>query len=106
MEHECIDVAAALGEEARQLSQPFLERRGGGVGVDEDERAPGADGDPAKAELAAVEARLAVGARRRPEAAVEPVGPGVVRALERFAAALALDDQRAAVAADVQERVQ
>ena len=54
----------------------------------------------------AVEVRVGVGPRRRPQRAVEPVGPGVVVALERRAAALPRHHLRAAVAADVHERAQ
>ena len=51
----------------------------------------------------AIEPRLALGARRLAELAVETVGPGVVRALERLATTGALDHHVPAVAADVDE---
>ena len=74
------------------------------IRVDEDERPPGIDLHGHEPELRLVEALLALGARGRAERAVEAVGPRVIRALERLAPPLALADERAAVAADVQER--
>ena len=49
---------------------------------------------------------LPVPTRRRDEAAVEPVRPGVVRALQRLAPPGALAHDRAAVSADVEERAE
>ena len=99
-----VEVEAGGRDELRQLSEVLGERRRVGVRVDEDERPPGVDLHGHEPELRLVEAGLALGARRRAERAVEAVGPGVVRALERLAPPLALADERAAVAADVQER--
>ena len=90
----------------RQLSEVLRERRRVGVRVDEHERSPGFHLDRHEPELRLVEAGLALRARRGAERAVEAVGPGVVRALERLALPLALADERAAVAADVQERAE
>ena len=87
-----------------QVAERLLERGGLGVGVDEHERSPGADRHRHQPEPGAVEVR--VGARRGAQAAVEPVGPGVVRALQRAALGRAGRDERAAVAADVGERAQ
>ncbi len=82
------------------------ERRRVGVRVDEDERPPGIHLHRHEPELRLVEAGLALGARRGAERAVEAVRPRVVGALERLALPLALADERAAVAADVQERAE
>ena len=106
MEDERIDVDAAGADQLGELAEGVGERTGLGVGVDEDEGPPGLDARASQAELGAVERRVAVGARRRPQLAVEPVGPGVVVALERAAAAGPRHHLRAAVAADVHERAQ
>src|SRR6476660_7324871 len=73
------------GERAERLRQWL----GVGAGVREDEQAPGVDRDGQEAELVLREVRLLLAARCLAEAAVEPVRPGVVRALESLAAALA-----------------
>ena len=62
--------------------------------------------DRHQAEALHVEVRLLLAARRRAQAAVEPVGPGVVGALDRAAALRLVHEHGAAVAADVQERAQ
>src|SRR5207248_5042681 len=90
-------------DQLRERAEGFRERRRVEIGVDEHERPPGVDLDRAQAELAGLEALLAVGSRGRAERAVEPVRPGVVRALQRLPRASLLDDHGAAVAADVQE---
>src|SRR5947208_7988780 len=82
------------------------ERLRGGADVGEDERAPGADRDGNEAELVLRELRLLLAARRLAETAVEAVGPGVVRTLQRLAARLPLGEREAAVAADVDEAAQ
>ena len=76
------------------------------VRVDEEERPPGLEAERNEPELVLVDPALLVPARRGDEAAVEPVRPRVVRALERLAPARALAHERAAVAADVEERTQ
>ena len=58
------------------------------------------------AELALRDVGLLVAARRRAEAAVEPVRPGVVGALQCLAARLPFGEGGAAVAADVDEGAQ
>ena len=101
-----VEVEAGGRDELRQLSEVLCERRRVGVRVDEDERPPDVDLHGHEPELRLVEAELALGARCRAERAVEAVGPRVVGALERLAPPLALADDRAAMAADVQERAQ
>ena len=96
-------VEAAAGHLLRQLAECLRERGGAEVGVDEDERPPRVDEHRPQAPVGVVEPGLALRARRRAERAVEVVGPGVVRALQRLAAAAALGDLVAAVAADVDE---
>ena len=103
-EAERAQVEAGGREEVRQLAEVLRERWCVRVRVDEDERSPGIHLHGHEPELRLVEALLALGARRRAERAVEAVGPRVIRALERLAPPLALADERAAVAADVQER--
>ena len=105
-EAERVELEPGRGDELRQLAERLGERRRLGIRVDEDERPPGVDRAGRRPSSAASKLGLAVGARRRAERAVELVRPGVVGALERLAPALALADERAAVAADVQERAQ
>ena len=103
---ERVDVEPELRDLRGQRAERLRERLGVGVGVREDERAPGVDRDGNEAELVLREVRLLLAARRRAEAAVEPVRPGVVRALQRLAARLPLGEGGAAVAADVDEAAQ
>src|SRR4029077_4605383 len=77
-----------------------------GADVGEEERAPGIDRNRDEAELVLREIRLLVAARRIAEAAVEPVGPRVVRALQGLAAALPFGERVTAVAADGDEPAQ
>ncbi len=105
-EAQPVEVEPGGGHELGQLAERLRERRRFEVRVDEDERAPGVDEHRTEAEALLVEVRLALGARSRPQRAVEVVRPGVVGALERLAPALALADERAAVAADVHEGAQ
>ena len=105
-EAERVEVEPGGGDELRQLAERVGERRRLGIGVDEDERPPDVDRAGRRPSSARSKPASAVGARCRAERAVEPVRPGVVGALERLAPALALADERAAVAADVQERAQ
>ena len=106
MESERVDVEAAVGEARREVAEVVGERSRVAVGVDEDERAPGVDGDGHEAERRQVEARLAVGARRAAQRAVQPVRPGVVGALDRLAPGVAVAERMAAVPADVDEPAQ
>ena len=76
------------------------------VGIDEDERAERVDRHGHETERLAVEAGLAVGARRAPERPVERVRPGVVRALDRLAPVVGVAEHVAPVAADVDEAAQ
>ena len=62
--------------------------------------------DGSEAELPELEARLAIGTRRRAQRAVEPVRPGVVRALQRLAPARAGREHVTAVPAHIHERTQ
>ena len=91
------------GDDRGQVAERGLERRRVGIRVDEDERPPRVDRDGREREARRVEARLALRAGRAPERSVEVVRPRVVRALERLATARALDDEVAAVPADVDE---
>ena len=92
-------ISGSVAEELRQ-------RLGLGARVDEQERPPGVDARRQQRPVGLVEARLAIGARRGAQRAVEVVRPGVVVALDRLARAAALRQHGAAVAADVQERAQ
>ena len=84
---------ASTGSTARrELAERLGERRRVRVGVDEEERPPRLEPERHERQAGAVEAGLAVGARRRRGAPVEPVRPRVVRALERLPAPLARDD--------------
>src|SRR4029453_9326478 len=69
------------------------------------ERSPRLEPERDEAE-AFVEATLALRPRRGEQPSVEPVRPGVVRALERLALARAFADDGPAVAADVEESAQ
>src|SRR5581483_7500087 len=82
------------------------ERLGARVEVDEDERPPRVDRGRDEAELRLREVRLLLAPRRGAEAAVEPVRPRVVRALQRLARPFSLGDDGAAMAADVEERAE
>ena len=103
-ERERVDVEPVAGDDLREVAERGGERLGLGVGVDEDERPPGVDRDRQQAERVAVEAGLEVAARRGAQGAVEAVRPRVVRALQRPAPGRRRGDERAAVAADVDER--
>src|SRR2546430_516343 len=86
---ERVDVQPELRDLRGERAERLRQRLGVGAGVREDERAPGADRDRDEAELVLREVRLFLAARRLEEAAVEPVRPGVIRALQGLAAALA-----------------
>ena len=91
---ERVDVQPELGDLRRERAERVRERLRLGAGVGEDERAPGVDRDGHEAELVLREVRLLLAARRLAEAAVEPVRPGVVRALQGLAAAARLRRRR------------
>src|SRR4051794_31780402 len=103
---EGVHVEPELGDLRGERAERLRQRLGVDAGVREDERAPGADRDRNEAELVLREVRLLLAARRLAEAAVEPVRPGVVRALQRLAVRLPLGEREAAVAADVDEATQ
>src|SRR5215469_16576079 len=83
---ERVDVEAELLDLRGKRAEGLVERLRLGAGVGEEERAPGVDRDRHETQLVLRELRLLLAARRGPEAAVEPVRPGVVGALERLAA--------------------
>jgi hypothetical protein len=92
------------GQRARLVgdgAQESLQRPGGGVQVDEDERPPGGDPHRHQAEGRAVEVLDAVELGRGQQAAVKGVGPAVVVALERLAVTAALGHAAGPVPADV-----
>src|SRR4030095_5731216 len=59
-----------------------------------------------EADLVGLDPALAGGAGSRDQPAIEPIGPGVVRALQRLALTRATADDRAAVPAHVEERTE
>jgi hypothetical protein len=71
VEADRVEVEAALGDERRQAAERVRERRGVGIGADEDERAPDVDGDRRERDARRVEAGLALRARGSAQAAVE-----------------------------------
>ena len=106
VELERVQVEAGAAHDLGQLAERLGERRRRRVGVHEDERPPRVDLRRLEPERLPVEAGIGLRARRCAQLAVEAIGPGVVVALERRAAAAAGDDLGAAVAADVDERAQ
>ena len=102
-EAELLELDSARGEELRQRAERLGERRRLGIRVDEQQRAPGLDRQLAQADPVELELRAA---RCGAQPAVELVGPRVVGALQRGAVASTRGDERAAVAADVQQGVQ
>ena len=100
------DVDAGLRDPVGDAVEELRERRGVGVRVDEEEGAPRLQPKRHEAELVGLDSAFAVRPRRREEAAVEPVRPRVVRALQRRALAAALADHRASMPADVEEGAQ
>ena len=106
IEAEPRDIDANLGYELRERAERLGERWRLEIGVHEHHGSPGVDLDRAQAELARVEVGLPIRSRRRPEAAVELVGPGVVGALQGSLVAGPETDARAPVTADVDESPQ
>ena len=100
---ERLDVDSGRGDEVGQVAERLGERCRARVGVDEEQRSPAVGAERDEAEAVAVEAVLALGPRRAVQRAVEPVRPRVVRTADRVAVSLLLDEDRAAVAADVRE---
>ena len=105
-ELELLDVHARLGDEVGQPAEHLPQRRRLRVRAREHERAPRPDRRRTEAEPLRFHTAFPVGPRRRHEPPVEAICPGVVRALKRRTAPLALGDERAAVPADVQECAQ
>jgi hypothetical protein len=105
-EAQRVDVDPGLGEPLRHVLEALGEWLGVRVRVHEDERPPGVHPQRDEAELVRVDAAFALRARRGEETPVEAVRPRVVRALEGRALPGSLADERAAVTADVQERVE
>jgi hypothetical protein len=101
-ELQCVEVED-LGQSGRNVAERRRQRFGVRIRVDEDKRPPGVDADLDEVELVGVEARLPVRARRRTQATVETVRPGVVRALERLALSGSVRHDVPAVTADVEE---
>src|SRR5215212_794108 len=103
VEGKRIDVDAGCGDALRDLTEQFGQRLRSAVEVDEAERSPALQADRNERDVGDVDA-LALRPRRGVERPVERVRPGVVRALKTLPAAWLLDDDRAAVPADVDER--
>ena len=80
-----VDIDAGGRDELGQVSENVGEWRGFGIRIREEKRAPGADRRRPQDDAFALEPGLALRARRRLQLAVEAVGPGVVRALQRLA---------------------
>ena len=97
------DVDAVGGEELGQLAEVVGERRRVGSGLTKTNGPHVSTDDRGEAEAGRVEPRLAIRARRASQRTVEAVGPGVVGALDRLAARVAVAEDVAAVAADVDE---
>jgi hypothetical protein len=94
----------ALRDDRRELAERVLERPRALVRIDEHERPPDPDRRPGQGDVLEIEVRRP---RRGPQPPVEPVGPGVVVALQRAAPSVRLPrDDGAAVTADVHERAQ
>jgi hypothetical protein len=102
VELQLVEAQAAARDDGRQVAEVVGERRGAAIEVDEQEGAPRVERHRQQGVVLHVESRLVLRPRRRAQAAVEVVGPRVVRTLER--AAVAGDDLVAPVAAHVDER--
>ena len=103
VEADRVEVEAALRDDLGKPPERSRERRRLGVRVHEDERPPRAHGDRCERQPVRAEPGLALRPRRLAQRPVEVVRPRVVRALQRLAAARSLDDEVAAVPADVDE---
>jgi hypothetical protein len=101
-----VDVDPGFGDLLRDVLEEVRERRRIAVGIHEDERPPRLERELDEPELPLLDPALAVGAGRGEQPPVEAVRPRVVGALQRLPLARALADDRAAVAADVDERAQ
>ena len=98
---------APRAEPGGKRAELRLERRGLRIEIDEDVPVPQRGADPVQRVVGLAEVRHFVHVRRADQAAVEVVGPGVIRALDAAGErAVRLGAQlRAAVPADVVERV-
>src|SRR5687768_16582367 len=103
-EAERLEIDSRVCDQLGDAVEIVLERISVRVRVYEEQRPPGGKPERDEAELLLRDAAFSVSARRRDQAAVQPVGPGVVGALERLAPTRALADEGAAVPTDVQER--
>ena len=99
MEPQRVDVDAELRDLLRHRTERHGERLRVGVRVHEEERPPALEAYGSQSDGVELE----VGPRRRPQAAVEPVRPGVVRALKRLSVSCAFGDHGPAVSAHVDE---
>ena len=107
VEPQRVDVEPVLGDDLRQVAERArTAARRVGSGIGEHERSPGADRDRHEPHAGRNRTPGPRRARRGPQAAVETVGPGVVRALQRAPLARRRRDDRAAVAADVDKAPQ
>ena len=97
------EVDAAAGDDVGEVAERLGQRCGVRVGIDEDERPPGLDGNRKQREVGGVETLLALRARRATKRPVELVRPGVIGTLQRLAAAVVAGDHVGAMAADVHE---
>ena len=91
------------GKAPRHVAEVGRERGRGSVVADEDEAGPGLETQGCEAPVGGVEAGRLVHARGAPQAAVQPVAPGVVGAGQAQAGAGAFGQAGAAVAAAVGE---
>ena len=106
VELEAVQIDAGLRDGVGHDAKGLREGPGFEVDVREDERPPRAHLDGEERVIVRVEPRLALGARRPEEAAVQPIRPRVVGALQCLPVPRALHDDVAAVAADVDEAVE
>ena len=101
-----VDVEPARGDDRRQVAERRCSGGASGSGFTNTNGPQVSTETGASERPGRVEPRLALGSRRPSKRAVEVVRPRVVRALQRFAAAGALDDEVAAMPADVHEASQ
>src|SRR5262245_481615 len=91
-------------DDLRHRAEHVRERERVLVRVHEQERPPGLEAHPDKGQTLEIELGLAIRARCGAERPVEVVRPRVIRALHRLSGALGVDEERAAVPADIEER--
>ena len=105
-EAKVLDVDSARREQVGQRRSTSCSAGASESGLTKTNGPPRGDAERHEAEAVGGEARLSLGARGGAKRPVEVVRPGVVRAPQRLAAALALADERAAVPADIEEGAQ